>query len=48
LLSQLKQVSKDFEDYLSSLTGTINVANSSTQSPGQFSFTFDQERLAEL
>jgi multidrug efflux pump subunit AcrB len=48
LLSQLKQVSKDFEDYLSSLTGTINVTNSSTQSPGQFSFTFDQERLAEL
>jgi multidrug efflux pump subunit AcrB len=45
--SDLKKVSKDFEDYLSSLTWTINVTNSSTESPWQFSFTFDRDRLAE-
>lgn len=47
LLNELKQVSKDFEAYLVSMTGTINVSNSSTDSPWQFSFTFDQERLAQ-
>ncbi len=48
LLTQLKQVSKDFENYLIWLTWTINISNSSTESPWQFSFSFDQERLAEL
>jgi len=44
----LKKVSKDFEEYLSSLTWTLNITNSSTESPGQFNFSFDQDRLAEL
>lgn len=32
-LTTLKQVSQDFETYLRSLTGTINVGNSSTNTP---------------
>lgn len=47
LLTDLKKVSKDFEAYLSSLTWTLNVTNSSTESPWQFSFSFDRDRLAE-
>ena len=48
LLIDLKKVSKDFEKYLAWLTWTINVSNSSTDSPGQFSFTFDADKLAQL
>ncbi len=47
LLTELKKVSKDFENYLAWLTGTINVINSSTESPWQFSFTFDSNKLAQ-
>lgn len=47
LLNELKKVSKDFESYVTWLTWTINVTNSSTESPGQFSFSFDQDKLAE-
>lgn len=48
LLVDLKKVSKDFENYLVWLTGTINVSNSSSDSPWQFSFTFDSDKLAQL
>ncbi len=44
----LKAVSEDFEAYIKTLTWTINVTNSSTESPGQFSISFDEKRLAEL
>ena len=41
-------MSRAFETYIQSLTGTINVSNTSVQSPGQFSFSFDKDRLAQL
>lgn len=47
-LNELKQVSEDFEAYLRSLTGTINVGNSSSNTPWQFSVSFNKEKLAEL
>lgn len=47
-LTQLKKVSEDFEEHLRSLTGTVNVANSSSNTPGQFSLEFDKERLAQI
>lgn len=47
LLTDLKKVSKDFENYLWTLTWTLNVSNSSTQSPGQFSFHFEADKLAQ-
>lgn len=47
LLTELKNVSKDFENYLAWLTWTINVSNSSSDSPWQFAFTFDQDKLAQ-
>lgn len=47
-LTTLKQVSKDFEAYLRTLTGTINVTNSSTNAPGQFEFSFDSDILTQL
>ena len=43
----LKKVSQEFEAYLRTLTWTLNISNSSTDSPGQFSFRFDADRLAE-
>ena len=48
LLNDLKEVSKDFENYLAWLTWAINISNSSTESPWQFSFTFDPDKLAQL
>jgi multidrug efflux pump subunit AcrB len=47
-LTQLKAVSKDFEAFLMGLTGTVNVSNSSTENPGQFSLVFDEQKLAKL
>lgn len=44
----LKAVSEDFEAYIKTLTWTINVTNSSTESPWQFSIIFDEKRLSEL
>ena len=44
----LKSVSEDFELYLKSLTGTVNVTNSNTTSPGQFEIVFDRDKLAQL
>ena len=48
LLSDLKQVSVDFENYLKTLKGTMNVDNSSNNNPGQFEFRRDTNKLAEL
>jgi hydrophobic/amphiphilic exporter-1 (mainly G- bacteria), HAE1 family len=48
LLVDLKKVSKDFENYLLWLTWAINVSNSSSDSPWQFSFNFDADKLAQL
>lgn len=42
----LMNVAKDFENYLGTLTGSKNVTNSSSQSPGQFIFTIDKQKLA--
>lgn len=42
----LLAVAKDFEAYLNTLTWSKNVVNSSSQSPGQFVFTLDKEKLA--
>ncbi len=47
-LNALKAVSIDFEEYLKSLTGTVNVSNSSTVSPWQFELSFNREKLAQL
>ncbi len=47
-LSELKRVSKEFEAYLHTLSGTINVTNTSTNAPGQFEFTFDSDLLTQL
>jgi len=46
LLSDLKQVSVDFENYLKTLKGTMNVDNSSNNNPGQFEFRRDTNKLA--
>ncbi|MFA7285165.1 MAG: efflux RND transporter permease subunit, partial [Candidatus Absconditabacterales bacterium] len=48
LLNDLKKVSTDFEQYLKSLEGTMNVTNSSKNNPGQFEFTRDNNKLAQL
>ncbi len=47
-LNSLKTVSNEFEEYLKSLTGTVNVSNSSTTSPWQFELSFNREKLAQL
>ena len=45
-LNELNSVAQDFENYLLAMTGALNVTNSSTESPGQFSFQFDKDVLA--
>lgn len=47
-LPQLRQVSQDFQAYLSAMTGTVNISNSSVDSPWQFSFRFDSVSLSNL
>jgi len=47
-LALLRSVGSDFEVYLQSLTGTVNITNSNTTSPGQFEIIFDRDRLAQL
>lgn len=47
-LSKLKLVADDFEKYLKSTTWTVNVNNSSTESPWQFEFIFDSDKLSQL
>ncbi|MDP2091205.1 MAG: efflux RND transporter permease subunit [Candidatus Gracilibacteria bacterium] len=44
----LKKVSDDFEDYLKSLKGTKNVISTSSDSPGQFVFTFNNDKLSNI
>lgn len=46
--SVLIKVARDFKEYLASLPGTKNVMSSSEESPGQFVFTLDKEKLAML
>ena len=48
LLADLKKVSVDFETYLKSLTGVVNVTNSSSNNPGQFEITRDRDQLSVL
>lgn len=47
-LNQLKSVSKEFETFIQSMTGTNNISNSSKSNPGQFEFTRDRTKMAEL
>lgn len=46
--SQLIQVAKDFQAQLRTIEGTKNVAISSKDTPGQFIFAFDRQKLASL
>lgn len=45
---ELKSVSEDFEHYLNSLDGSKNVISSSSDSPWQFVFTFDKNKLSNI
>lgn len=47
-LSTLKQVSDDFEEFLSSIPGTKNVWSSSSATPGQFVFKLNYPKIASL
>lgn len=47
-LDTLRSVSKDFESYLRTLTGAINVSTSSPSTPGQFQFVLNKDKLAAL
>jgi multidrug efflux pump len=44
----LQEVATEFENYLISLEWTKNVSNSSEQTPGQFVFTLNKEKLGIL
>jgi multidrug efflux pump subunit AcrB len=48
LFDTLKIVSEDFEDFLKQIKWTKNVSSSSTDSPGQFVFKFDKDRLSNV
>lgn len=45
---QLKQISNDFEKYLNTVKWTKNVGSSSSDTPGQFVFQFDKEKLSNI
>lgn len=47
-LDELTSVSKDFEAFLRWIPGTKNVWTSSSGTPGQFVFKFDEDKLANL
>lgn len=47
-LSVLREVSQDFETYIRTLTGAINISNSSPATPGQFQFTLNKNKLSAL
>ena len=47
-LDDLNKVARDFENYLKTLPWTKNITNSSKESPWQFVFTLDEDRLAML
>lgn len=44
----LKAISKDFEEYLKTLPGAKNIVTSSSESPWQFVFKFDKEKLSNI
>jgi len=44
----LRSVSVDFENYLRTLEGTKSIASSSAETPGQFVFEFDNEKLSNI
>ncbi len=44
----LRTVSSDFENYLRTLEGTRSVGSSSTETPWQFIFEFDNEKLSNI
>ncbi|MDD3646082.1 MAG: efflux RND transporter permease subunit [Candidatus Gracilibacteria bacterium] len=44
----LKEVTLDFEKYLEVLKGAKNITTSSSDSPGQFVFQFDKEKLSNV
>lgn len=44
----LRNVAGDFEKYLKTLNGTKGVGSSSTETPGQFIFRFDKEKLSNI
>ena len=45
---KLKNVADDFEDYLNTVSWTKNVFSSSSSAPGQFVFTFNKAKLANV
>lgn len=45
---ELIKSAKDFEDFLRSLPGTKNIGNSGDETPGQFVFRLDKEKLMQL
>ena len=47
-LEELKKVSGDFEKFFKSLKWTKNVKNSSSDTPWQFVFKFDEAKLSQL
>lgn len=47
-LNDLKKVSEDFENFLQKVPWTKNVGTSSTQTPWQFVFKFDREKLTSM
>jgi len=47
-IDQLKDVSLDFKKYLSNLEWAKNVTTSSSESPGQFVFQFDKNKLYQF
>ncbi len=47
-IDQLKDVSLDFKKYLSNLQWAKNVTTSSSESPGQFVFQFDKNKLYQF
>lgn len=47
-LDELKQVAQDFEKFLNTVPWTKNVGTNSTQTPGQFVFKFDNDKLTNM
>jgi len=47
-LDVLRNVAHDFESHIRTLTGAINVSNSSPATPGQFQFTLNKDKLTAL
>ncbi|MFC1797647.1 hypothetical protein ACFLY2_00090 [Patescibacteria group bacterium] len=44
----LKTVSEDFETFLENVPGAKNVISSSSDTPGQFVFSFNKEKLSNV